>query len=127
MGYTEGVELERQTGRRASVGISVGFLAGLLRLFLSFAALFNGAFFLLLLLLPAYALSGAFLVWLFRLPPIHAALSPCNVGSTLGGLVVAGDHFELRVARVVRLAGFHRCDGWNESAWCVAGGCQAAS
>ena len=47
----------------------------------SVAALFNGVFFLLLLFLPAYALSGALLAWFFRLPPVHAALS--LVGSAL--------------------------------------------
>ena len=75
------METTHQTGRRTSVGIFVGFLAGLLWFFLSFAALFNGVFFLLLLFLPAYALSGALLAWVFRLPPIHAALS--LVGSAL--------------------------------------------
>lgn len=69
------METTHQTGRRTSLGIFVGFLAGLLWFFLSFAALFNGVFFLLLLFLPAYALSGALLVWLFRLPPVHAAVS----------------------------------------------------
>ncbi len=69
------MESTRQTGKRTSVGIFVGFLAGLLWFFLSFAALFNGVVSLLLLFLPAYALSGALLAWVFRLPPIHAALS----------------------------------------------------
>ena len=58
-----------------------GFLTGFFWFFLSFAAMFNGVFFFLLLLPPAYALSGALLVWLFRLPPIHAAFS--LVGSVL--------------------------------------------
>lgn len=80
-GYTGSMELERNAGRRTSVGIFVGFLAGLLWFFLSFAALFNGVFFLLLLFLPAYALSGALLVWFFRLPPVHAGF--CLVGSAL--------------------------------------------
>ena len=52
-----------------------GFLTGFFWFFLSFAAMFNGVFFFLLLLAPAYALSGALLVWLFSLPPIHAAFS----------------------------------------------------
>ncbi|MCI1280350.1 MAG: hypothetical protein LKG23_15350 [Nitrospira sp.] len=69
------MEKQHQQGRWTSVGIFVGFLTGLLWFFLSFAAMFNGVFFFLLLLPPAYALSGALLVWLFRLPPIHAALS----------------------------------------------------
>ena len=75
------MEPRHRTGGRTGLGIFVGFLAGLLWFFLSFAALFNGVFFLLLLLLPAYALSGALLVWLFRLPPLHAAIS--LVGSAL--------------------------------------------
>lgn len=75
------METTHQTGKRTSLGIFVGFLAGLLWFFLSFAALFNGVFFLLLLLLPAYGLSGALLAWFFRLPPAHAALS--LVGSAL--------------------------------------------
>ena len=37
--------------------------------------MFNGVFVFLLLLVPAYALSGALLVWIFRLPPFHAAMS----------------------------------------------------
>ncbi len=53
----------------------VGVLAGFLWFFLSFAAMFNGVFVFLLFLPPAYALSGSLLVWLFRLPPIHAAFS----------------------------------------------------
>jgi hypothetical protein len=75
------MEKQHQQGRWTSVGIFVGFLTGLLWFFLSFAAMFNGVFFFLLLLPPAYALSGALLVWLFRLPPIHAAFS--LVGSAL--------------------------------------------
>ena len=75
------MEPKHRTGGRTGLGIFVGFLAGLLWFFLSFAALFNGVFFLLLLLLPAYALSGALLVWLFRLPPVHAAIA--LVGSAL--------------------------------------------
>lgn len=75
------MEPKHRTGGRTGLGIFVGFLAGLLWFFLSFAALFNGVFFLLLLVLPAYALSGALLVWLFRLPPVHAAIS--LVGSAL--------------------------------------------
>ena len=69
------MEKQHQRGRWTSVGIFVGFLTGLLWFFLSFAAVFNGVFFFLLPLLLAYAISGALLVWLFRLPPIHAALS----------------------------------------------------
>ena len=75
------MEPKHRTGGRTGLGIFVGFLAGLLWFFLSFAALFNGVFFLLLLFLPAYALSGALLVWLFRLPPVHAAIA--LVGSAL--------------------------------------------
>lgn len=75
------MQTTRQTGGRTGFGIFVGFLAGLLWFFLCFAALFNGVFFLLLLFLPAYALSGALLVWLFRLPLVHAAFS--LVGSAL--------------------------------------------
>ncbi|MEI2751501.1 MAG: hypothetical protein V9G17_02790 [Nitrospira sp.] len=74
-GYTGTMEKQHQRGRWTSVGIFVGFLTGLLWFFLSFAAVFNGVFFFLLPLLLAYAISGALLVWLFRLPPIHAALS----------------------------------------------------
>lgn len=79
--YTGAMESKHKGGRRTSAGIFVGFLAGLLWFVLSFAALFNGVFFLLLLVLPAYALSGALLVWLFRLPPVHAAIA--LVGSAL--------------------------------------------
>ncbi|ULA61547.1 MAG: conserved membrane protein of unknown function [Nitrospira sp.] len=75
------MEPKHQAGGRTGLGIFLGFLTGLLWFFLSFAALFNGVFFLLLLCLPAYALSGALLVWLFRLPPVHAAFS--LVGSAL--------------------------------------------
>lgn len=71
----------QQAGKRTSVGMFVGVLTGMLWFFLCFAALFNGVFFLLLMFVPAYALSGAFLVWLFRLPPFYAALS--LVGSAL--------------------------------------------
>lgn len=69
------MERLHQRGRRTGVGIFAGFLTGFLWFFLGFAAMFNGVFFFLLLLPPAYALSGAFLVWVFRLPPLHAAFS----------------------------------------------------
>ncbi|MBA5863496.1 MAG: hypothetical protein GDA65_12405 [Nitrospira sp. CR1.1] len=69
------MERQRQRGRGTGVGIFAGFVVGFLWFFLSFAAMFNGVFLFLLFLVPAYALSGALLVWLFRLPPIHAAFS----------------------------------------------------
>ena len=64
--------------------------------FLSFAAMFNGVFVFLLLLVPAYALSGA----LRRgSSGFHRFMQPCPswLGVTLGGLVVARDHLELPV------------------------------
>ena len=75
------MDSRHQRGGRTGVGMFAGFLTGFLWFFLSFAAMFNGVFVLLLFLPPVYALSGALLVWLFRLPPIHAAFS--LVGSAL--------------------------------------------
>ena len=69
------MDSRHQRGGRTGVGMFAGFLTGFLWFFLSFAAMFNGVFVLLLFLPPVYALSGALLVWLFRLPPIHAAFS----------------------------------------------------
>ncbi|MBS0171550.1 MAG: hypothetical protein JSR62_14460 [Nitrospira sp.] len=85
LGYSVTMGAMHQTRRRTSLGIFVGFLVGLIWFFLSFAALFNGVFLLLLLIVPAYVCSGGLLAWLFRLPPLHAALS--LVGSALPWVV----------------------------------------
>ncbi|MFO0721036.1 MAG: hypothetical protein U0319_09905 [Nitrospira sp.] len=69
------MDQQHQRSRGTGGGLFAGFLVGFLWFFLSFAAMFNGVFFLLLLVPPAYALSGALLAWFFRLPPVHAACS----------------------------------------------------
>ncbi|HNL90756.1 MAG TPA: hypothetical protein PKH05_16880, partial [Nitrospira sp.] len=124
--YTVTMETQHQRGRGTGVGIFAGFLVGFLWFFLSFAAMFNGVFVFLLLLVPAYALSGALLVWIFRLPPFHAAMSlvapalpwvawlwPATISSSgwlksLAWPVLVGMAFGMSLLGAQRVAARHR-------------------
>ncbi len=59
--------------------------------------------------------------------PCSCGLLPCGIGAPLGGLVVAGDDFEFRVAEVLGMARFGWCGIWNEPDWGAACCIQASS
>jgi hypothetical protein len=126
-GYTGTMETTHQTGRRTSLGIFVGFLAGTALVFSVVCRPVQRRHF------PAAVVSS-------RLCPIRSAprvglpapsdsrsVVACRVGVALGGLVVARNHFKFRMAHVIGMARLAWCGVWNERAWCAVRGCPAAS
>jgi hypothetical protein len=121
------MDSRHQRGGRTGVGMFAGFLTGFFWFFLSFAAMFNGVFFFLLVAASRVRAIGS--APRVALPPSSDSCGVLSrrVGVTLGGLVVARNHLKLRLAEVLSMAG-PPCDGfWDECARCAPRGCQTAS